>query len=44
MYARNPWGNNKNTENFDGPFNHKFEEWTAELVEQLRFDFKDPGV
>jgi hypothetical protein len=41
---RNPWGNNKNTENFDGPFNHKFEEWNAELVEQLKFDFKDPGV
>jgi hypothetical protein len=43
-YIRNPWGNNKSTENFDGPFNHKFEEWNAELVEQLKFDFKDPGV
>ncbi|THX70671.1 cysteine proteinase [Aureobasidium pullulans] len=43
-YTRNPWGNNKNTDNFDGPFNHKFEEWSAELVEQLKFDFKDPGV
>jgi len=31
-------------ENFDGPFNHKFEEWNAELVEQLKFDFRDPGV
>lgn len=41
---RNPWGNNKSTENFDGPFNHKFEEWNAELVEQLKFDFRDPGV
>lgn len=42
--GRNPWGNNKSTENFDGPFNHKFEEWNAELVEQLKFDFRDPGV
>ncbi|CAD0107402.1 unnamed protein product [Aureobasidium uvarum] len=40
----NPWGNNKNPDNFDGPFNHKFEEWNAELVDQLKFDFKDPGV
>ncbi|KAI5261539.1 cysteine proteinase [Aureobasidium subglaciale] len=44
LKIRNPWGNNKNTDNFDGPFNHKFEEWNAELVEQLKFDFKDPGV
>lgn len=43
-YGRNPWGNNKSMENFDGPFNHKFEEWNAELVEQLKFDFRDPGV
>ncbi|CAD0083229.1 unnamed protein product, partial [Aureobasidium vineae] len=44
LKIRNPWGNNKNPDNFDGPFNHKFEEWNAELVEQLKFDFKDPGV
>lgn len=43
-YGRNPWGNNKSAENFNGPFNHKFEEWNAELVEQLKFDFRDPGV
>ncbi|KAG9567288.1 cysteine proteinase, partial [Aureobasidium melanogenum] len=44
LKIRNPWGNNKNPDQIDGPFNHKFEEWNAELVEQLKFDFKDPGV
>ncbi|KEQ58961.1 cysteine proteinase, partial [Aureobasidium melanogenum CBS 110374] len=44
LKVRNPWGNNKNPDQVDGPFNHKFEEWNAELVEQLKFDFKDPGV
>lgn len=38
--VRDPWGRHQN----DGPWTYKFSEWTSELVEKLKYDFKDPGV
>ncbi|GAB7347639.1 hypothetical protein MBLNU459_g4508t1 [Dothideomycetes sp. NU459] len=40
LKIRDPWGRHQD----DGPWNHKFSEWTADLVERLKYDFKDPGV
>ncbi|KAK6000845.1 hypothetical protein QM012_003570 [Aureobasidium pullulans] len=35
LKIRNPWGNNKNPDQIDGPFNHKFEDATLSLSSSL---------
>lgn len=40
LKIRDPWGRHQD----DGPWTYSFSEWTAELVEKLKYDFKDPGV
>lgn len=40
LKLRDPWGRHQD----DGPWMHKFTEWTSELVDALSYNFKDPGV
>lgn len=40
LKLRDPWGKHQD----DGPWMHKFTEWSSDMVEKLGATFKDPGV
>lgn len=40
LKLRDPWGKHQD----DGPWMHKFTEWSSELVDKIGHNFKDPGV